>query len=70
MNPIDETIYRILLYLIPILLGMLAFIGALMVKQLMKLSDSVGEIKVTISAIAAKHDNLEKRVDKLENNIA
>ena len=67
MNEMDKTMYHLLLYLLPILLGILGFIGALVVRQLMKLSDSVNEIRVTISAIAAKHDSLEKRVDKLEN---
>jgi hypothetical protein len=66
MTEIDEIIYKILLWALPLLLGMLGFIGALMVRQLMKLSDSVNEIKITIAKIAAKHDDLEKRVDKLE----
>lgn len=69
MTDMDQTFYRLLLYLIPILLSVLGFIGALMVKQLMKLSDSVNEIKVTISSIAAKHDDLEKRVDKCEEKL-
>lgn len=66
MTQIDQTIYQLLLCLIPMLLAILGFIGALMVKQLMKLSDSVNEIKITISKIGTKHDDLEKRVDKLE----
>lgn len=69
MSEVDYTIYRLLLCVIPVLLAVLGFIGALMVKQLMNLSDSVNEIKVTISGIAAKHDDLEKRVDKCEEKL-
>lgn len=69
MSDVDQTIYKLLLYLIPVLLGILGFIGALMVKQLMKLSDSVNEIRITICEIATKHDDLEKRVDKCEEKI-
>lgn len=66
MTNVDPTIYKILLWALPILLGILGFIGALMVKQLMNLSDSVNEIKITIGKISQQHDDLEKRVDKLE----
>lgn len=65
----DETIYKILLWLLPTMMAILGFIGALMVKQLMKLSDAVNEIKVTIERISTQHDGLEKRVENLEEKM-
>lgn len=66
MNEADETIYTILLWSMPVLLAILGFVGALAVNQLMKLSDSVNQIQITIGRIAADHDNLKDRVNKLE----
>jgi len=59
--------------LISVLLSIVAFVGALMVKQLMKIADAVQSIQVEIKVLANDHSNLKndhselkKRVDKLE----
>lgn len=65
----DQAIYTLLLWTMPALLAILGFVGALAVNQLMKLSDSVNEIKITIGQIAIKHDDLKERVDKLEGKL-
>lgn len=68
MNTQDETIYRLLLWSMPILLSILSFVGLLAVKSLISLANDVNEIKITIARQGEKHDSLEKRVDKLEVN--
>lgn len=70
MTPTDSTIYTILLWAMPILLAILGFVGALAVNQLMKLSDSVNQIQITIGKIATAHDDLKERVDKLEEKVS
>ena len=59
--------------LISILLSIVAFVGALMVKQLMKIAEAVQSIQVEIKVLANDHSNLKsdhtdlkKRVEKLE----
>jgi len=59
--------------LISILLSIVAFVGALMVKQLMRIAESVQQIQVEINVLANDHSNLKeehkdlkKRVEKLE----
>lgn len=59
--------------LIQILLGVVGFIGALMVKQLTKIANAVQQIQVEIKVLANDHSNLKeehkdlkKRVEKLE----
>lgn len=69
MAEVDPTIYKLLIWTVPIILSVLGFIGALMVSQLMKLSDSVNEIKVTMREIVTKHDGLEKRVNMIEEKV-
>lgn len=65
----DQTIYRLLLWAIPILLGILGFIGSLAVKALMKLSEDVNEIKLDIREVAVKHEDLEDRIVRIENKV-
>ena len=48
------------------LIGVLGFIGALGVNALIKMARDLNEIKVTVMKIDTKHDELEKRVAKLE----
>ena len=62
----DITIYKILLWALPVLLAILAFIGALGVKFLITLATDVNEIKVGIGKMSVEHSGLEKRVDSLE----
>ncbi len=56
------------------LLTVLGFIGAMAVRQLIKMSANLNEIKITISEINGKHDLLDEkhegikeRVEKIEN---
>ena len=69
MSQTDTIIYKLLIVGTPILLSILSFIGILAVKALIQMSNDLGSIKVTIGEIAAKHDNLEKRVDKVEKKL-
>lgn len=52
--------------LIQILLGVVGFIGVLMVQQLMKIATAVQQIQVTIGVLSNDHNNLKERVEKLE----
>lgn len=59
--------------LISILLSIVAFVGALMVKQLMRIAESVQQIQVEIKVLSNDHSNLKeehkdlkKRVENLE----
>ena len=52
--------------LISILLSIVGFIGALMVKQLMKIADAVHSIQIDIGILSNDHNNLKERVTKLE----
>lgn len=63
----DYTIYKILIWALPLLLSLLAFIGALAVKSLISLANNVNEINLKLAVVIAKHDSLEKRVDDIEN---
>jgi hypothetical protein len=51
---------------IKILLSIIGFVGALGVKALISIANSVNEIKINIKEIATKHDALERRVEHLE----
>lgn len=62
----DYTIYKILLWALPVLLSLLAFIGAMAVKSLISLANNVNEINEKLAIVITKHDSLEKRVDKIE----
>ena len=63
MTPIEVNF---LLWGCGILLSIIAFVGVLSVKSLMQMATDIGEIKVTIATIDTKHDELEKRVHRLE----
>jgi len=65
----DSTIYNLLLWALPILLAILGFIGALAVNALMKLAHDVGEIKTAIGVVSNKHENLEQRLERIEDKI-
>lgn len=66
MTQSQEAIYQILIWVTPALLAILGFIGALTVKQLVRLSDSVNEIRILIARIDEKHIDLERRVTNIE----
>ncbi len=67
MTP-NETQFT--LWAVGILLAILAFVGVLAVNQLMKMASDLGEIKVIIGKIDTKHEELEKRVNRIEEKIA
>lgn len=59
-----------------ILLCIVGFIGALSVKQLLKMNTSLNEINVSIASMILnhdhlneKHDELKERVKKVENKV-
>ncbi len=47
----------------------LGFIGALGVKALMSMGKDLNEIKVAVKEVATKHDEIEKRVIRLEDKL-
>lgn len=65
----DATIYKLLLWVLPVLLGLLSFIGALAVKSLMKMSEDINDIKVSLKEVSTKHENLEERIERIEDKI-
>jgi len=65
----DETIYKLLLWALPILLAVLGFIGALAVNSLMKMATDINDIKVSLKEVSTKHENLEERIERLEDKI-
>ena len=66
MTPTETTF---LLWGCGVLLAILAFIGALAVKQLIKMANDINEIKTTIARVDEKHDALEERTEKLERKV-
>lgn len=63
----NET--QFLIWAVLALLAILGFIGALAVKALMSLAADVNEIKVSIREVATKHEDLEQRVERIENKL-
>lgn len=70
MNPetVEQTTIMLKIYqwVFPILMGILAFIGALGVKALIGISKTLNDIKIELAVGSEKHHALEERVDKLE----
>ena len=73
MTPIE---IKFLISIVGILLSLLAFIGGLGVKAIIKISRDLNEIKTTIAKIDEKHNNFEvtikhhdKRTEKIEDKI-
>ena len=52
------------------LLAILAFVGAIAVNQLMHMAKDLNDIKVIMARLDTKHDELEKRVHRLEKQAA
>jgi hypothetical protein len=63
------TQFDVLLTLVSGLIAVLSFIGALGVNALMKMSRDLNEIKTMVMVQNVKHDNLERRVENLENDL-
>jgi hypothetical protein len=59
----NETIYRLLLWSLPVLLAILSFIGSLAVKALIGLGKDIHDIKTALQVEIVKRDALERRVD-------
>lgn len=53
-----------------ILLSIVGFIGAMGVKQLMKIAQSVSEIKTQIGVLATDHSNLKEDHHDLKHRVA
>jgi hypothetical protein len=56
-------------FLISILLGIVAFVGALMVKQLMLIATSVNKIQQELGILTNDHDNLKSDVSDIKTRI-
>ena len=69
MSPTDTTIYTLLLYAMPVLLTVLAFIGGLAVNSLMKMSDNLNEIKITVQKMISEHESLEQSVRSIDHRV-
>jgi cell division protein FtsL len=65
----QQTMYEILIWLMPILLAIIAFIGALAVKQFIAMNNNLNELNTKVAVMITKHDNLESRVEELEDKI-
>lgn len=66
MTPLET---HFLLWACSALLAILAFVGALAVKALMKMASDINEIKISVKEQSAKHDGLEKRVEIVEHKL-
>lgn len=51
------------------LLAVIAFVGALFVNQFMAMAKDVNTIKTFCEVHVVKHDNLERRVTHIENQL-
>lgn len=65
----QETTYAILVWVVPILLAILAFVGALAVNQFIAMNKNLNSLNTKFAVMLEKHDSLEKRVDKIETLI-
>lgn len=54
---------------IKVLLSIIGFIGALGVHALIRIANSVNDIKINIKEIAMKHEALESKHDSLERRV-
>lgn len=63
MTPIE---IKFMMWAIGALLAILAFIGILVVKYLMSMATDIHEIKIGMGKSEIRHEELEKRVYKLE----
>lgn len=59
----------VLMWLMPILIGVLGFIGALGVKALIKMSNDLNDIKSEVKVLVTKHDEHDRRITRLEEHV-
>jgi hypothetical protein len=64
-----QALFQLLLIATPILLGILSFVGGLAVRQLMKMSSDLNDIKVICQKLSSEHESLEIRVEHLERKV-
>lgn len=69
MTENQHVMIAVLMWLMPILLTVLGFIGALGVKALIKMSNDLHEIKSEVKVLVAKHDEHDRRIAKLEEHV-
>lgn len=69
MTPDQTTMFTVLMWLMPILITILGFIGALGVKALIKMSNDLNEIKSEVKVLVTKHDEHDRRITKLEEHV-
>jgi hypothetical protein len=62
----QQTMYTVFIWVMPILLGVLAFVGALGVKALIKMANDLSEIKTEVKVLVTKHDEHDRRIEHLE----
>jgi len=74
MDATQAINYQILMYVVPIMMAVLAFIGAIGVNALIGMGKNINEIKISIQKITSEHEGLEqmhcdlvKRVEHLED---
>lgn len=69
MESFDPVIYKLLLWIIPVAFGLLAFVGALGVKAIITMGVNLNDIKVIVARVASKNDGLDHRVHTLEKKV-
>lgn len=60
---------QFLVWAILALLAVLAFIGGLVANAIIKMGNDINEIKIAVNTVATKHDEIEKRVIRLEDKL-
>lgn len=63
----NETTF--LLWAVGAFIAVFAFIGALAVNALLKMSNDLTDIKIAVREVAAKHEDTERRVTRIENHV-
>ena len=69
MSETEVVFYKMMIFGVPILLTVLAFIGSLAVNALITMGKDVNQIKITIRETSIRHDGLEKSHDELKERV-
>lgn len=56
-------------FIISVLLGIVAFVGSLMVKQLMKIAEAVNKIQQELGVLTNDHTNLKSEVIDIKHRV-
>lgn len=56
-------------FVIQMLLGIVSFVGVLMVKQLMKIADAVNGIQKDLQVLTNDHTNLKEDVEEIKERV-